>query len=280
MRTNRGPRVRAAVSGAALAAGAVAAHARFVAPFHPRIREERIDLSPDHAGLDGLTVAFVTDTHVGPQFPPERLDPTIQLLAGQQPDILLFGGDYICESPRFWRQAIPGLCRMVESSRYGAWGISGNHDLANTRRALEESLGDANIRLLNNASAEIQTDRGSLWVAGLDDVLLGKANVDAAFADIPRHAPVLALIHEPDASERLVPYQPMAALAGHSHGGQIRLPKIGGLGAPKMGRRFQTGRTDIDGMPLIVSNGIGVYRPPLRFNCSPEVIVVRFAHQP
>lgn len=79
--------------------------------------------------------------------------------------------------------------------------------------------------------------------------------------------------HEPDYTERAEPYGPFLLLSGHTHGGQVRLPIVGPVATPKLGQRFISGRFQFGDMTLFVSNGIGMYRPPVRFNCPPEVIL-------
>lgn len=259
---------------AAIAGIGIAWWSRFVHPFQTRLTHVIMPLPRKHAHLDGVTIAFVTDLHIGPHFSPEKLRPAIDYLRKVQPDILVFGGDYICESPRFIDQAVEPVEDMVATARFGAWGILGNHDVANTPARVEASMERAGVRMLVNAAAKVETDRGSLWLAGVDDALLGAPDLKATFAGIPADAPVVALWHEPDHAEKMVPFDPIFMLSGHTHGGQVRLPGLESFGTPRLGRRFVMGRFDIQGMPLYVSPGIGVYRPPVRFNCPPEVTVI------
>jgi predicted MPP superfamily phosphohydrolase len=263
------------VLGLATAIGlAVAWWSRFVHPYRTRLAHVIMPLPRRHANLDGLTVAFVTDIHVGPHFHPEDLKPTIDYLRKAQPDVLILGGDYISESPRFIDQAVPPLEDMAATAKYGAWGVLGNHDVSNTPARIEAALERVNIRMLVNASAEVATDRGPLWLVGIDDALLGAPNLRKAFAGVPADAAVIAIWHEPDHAEDIAPFDPLFMLSGHTHGGQVRIPGLEHVPAPKLGRKYVLGRFDVQGMPLYVSSGIGMYRPPVRFNCPPEVTII------
>jgi uncharacterized protein len=253
---------------------AVAWWARFVAPFRTQLTHVIMQVPRSHAHLDGLTIAFVSDTHIGPHFRTDALKPAIDHLRKAKPDILVLGGDYISESPRFIDPSVSTLEDMAATARYGAWAILGNHDVANTATRVTEALGRANIKVLVNDSAEVVTDRGSLWLVGIDDAVLGQPDLPAAFGGIPADAPTVALWHEPDRAERVVPFDPLFMLSGHTHGGQVRLPGVGGVAAPMLGKRYQRGRYDVEGMPLYVSSGIGMYRPPVRLNCPPELVIV------
>lgn len=257
-----------------LAGMIVAWRARFVAPFRIQLTHVIMPLPRRHAHLHGLTIAFVSDTHIGPHFRTGDLRPTITALRNARPDILLLGGDYVSESPRFIDPSVDALRDMAITAKLGTWAIYGNHDVANTRERIEEAMSRAAIPMLANESVEICTDKGPIWVAGIDDAILGNPDLNAAFRGIPGDGAVIALWHEPDRAEQLVPFDPIFMVAGHSHGGQVRLPGIGPLAAPKLGKRYVRGRYDIDGMPLYVSSGVGMYRPPIRLACPPEVVLI------
>jgi predicted MPP superfamily phosphohydrolase len=253
---------------------AVAWWSRFVQPFRTRLAHIIMPLPRRHAHLDGLTIAFVTDIHIGPHFRPENLRPTIDYLRKVRPDLVILGGDYLSESPRFIDQAVAPVEDMVATARYGAWGIPGNHEVSNAPARVEAAMERAGVRMLVNDSADVRTDRGPLWLVGIDDALLGAPNPRKAFAGVPADAAVIALWHEPDKAEEIAPFDPIFMLSGHTHGGQVRLPGLERAAAPELGKRYVLGRFDVQGMPLYVSPGIGMYRPPVRFNCPPEVTII------
>lgn len=253
---------------------AVAWWSRFVSPFQTRLTHVIMPLPRRHARLDGLTIAFVSDTHIGPHFKVNDLRTTIDTLRKARPDILVLGGDYVSESPRFIASSVGALEDMAATARLGTWAIYGNHDVANTRERVAAALTDAGIPVLENQSAEVATDKGSIWLAGIDDAILGHPDLTATFKGIPADDPVIALWHEPDLASDVAPFDPIFMLSGHTHGGQVRLPVVGPLAPPRLGKRYVLGRYDVDGMPLYVSSGIGMYRPPVRFNCPPEVVLI------
>lgn len=275
MMTNANRRWLAALFGLLAMAGlAIGWWSRYVHPFHIRLAQVIMPVPRRHAHLDGLTIAFVTDLHIGPHFHPADLAPAIDLLRRVRPDLLVLGGDFISESPRFVDEAVSPVEDMVATARHGAWGVLGNHDLSNGPARVRAAMERAGVRMLVNEAQAVETERGTIWLAGLDDALLGAPDVNATFAGVPADAAVVAVWHEPDLAEKIVPFDPLFMLSGHTHGGQVRLPTIEGIAAPRLGRRYVRGRFDIQGMPLYVSPGVGVYRPPVRFNCPPEVTVI------
>lgn len=260
----------AGVTAASVAIGAlVALWARYIEP--RRLSVTRLDYGGNRDGA--LTIAFVTDMHIGPHTNAAAMEPVIRALEAEQPDVLLFGGDFICESPRFVHELEEPLTRMADTASIGSWGVWGNHDLANTRERIKPVLERAGVTMLVNESVEVADD---VWVVGIDDVLLGKPDIEAAFAGLPINARSICMWHEPDVADRVAPYAPTLILSGHTHGGQIRLPFIGELATPSLGKRYVAGEYNVSGVPLYVSRGNGMYRPPVRLNCSPELVLIRF----
>jgi predicted MPP superfamily phosphohydrolase len=256
--------------------GAVMAwRARFVVPYRARVTQVVVQVPRKHRHLTGLTIAFVTDTHVGPHFAATDLEPIVERLESIRPDIVLFGGDYICESPRFITGTAPVLGRMAKTARLGAWGVLGNHDLSNIRDRVVPPIEAEGIPMLVNQSVRIETDRGELWVIGIDDGLIGQVDLEGAFSGVPPDAASICLWHEPDRAGEAAPFGAFLQLSGHSHGGQVRIPGIGPIATPLLGKQFVEGRFDVGDMELYVSRGLGMYRPPVRFNCPPELTVIR-----
>lgn len=267
----RGPALAIAGSAATTTATSLGYLARHRWPFIPRL---------EHIAIDGLKFArplrigFVTDLHVGPMIRARDVDRAMDILFAARPDLLLLGGDYICESPRYAPEAAAALRSYIEATPLGAFAVLGNHDYANDAPRLTELFEAIGVRVLRNESARIAAHGSDVWIAGIDDALLSTANPGETFASIPPGANSIALWHEPDWADDIVRYGPALQLSGHTHGGQFRLPFLGHLAAPKGGHRYVLGMHDVAGMPVYTSRGIGVYRPPIRVLCPPEVTLV------
>lgn len=261
--------------GAVVGAG-VATYAHLVAPYQPRLVPLRVPVPDSASHLRRLRIAFVTDTHIGPSFDVERLAAIHALVREAQPHLVLFGGDYVSESPRFIGRAVERLAGMAALAPHGAYAVLGNHDMSCIPARVEGALADAGIPVLRNRAVGLHVQGGPLWIAGIDEALLGRPDPRATFNQIPAKAPTLALWHEPDFAESVARFRPLLQLSGHSHGGQVRLPLVGAVATPVAGKRYVRGLYDVAGMPLYVSSGIGVYRPPARLLCPPEVTLVTF----
>jgi hypothetical protein len=221
-----------------------------------------------------MRIGFVADTHLGSVMRPADIDRALALLLAAEPDLLLFGGDYVSESPRHIIEAAAVLGNVAGATRFGSLAVLGNHDLANGAGRMTVALEKYGIQVLRNASARVGDDTGELWIAGIDDALLGCPDAGRAFAGVPSRARALALWHEPDGAEQAADRGAFLQLSGHSHGGQVRLPIAGPIAAPAGGKRFVKGLNFAAGMPVYTSRGVGVYRPPVRFRCPPEVALI------
>ena len=264
-----------AVSGYVFALGmAAAAYARYFEPKQPRL--ERIEFRlPEGAGmLDGLTIGFLTDLHYGPFTSLKDIERGISLVMNERPDLLLLGGDYHSESPRYLDDIAELLGAFARQVPLGCLGVMGNHDYAVSGEPTFDAFAATGFRLLRNEAASVDFNGTRLWIAGIDDTLLGNVDTLAAFAPVPEGEPVIALWHEPLHAEQSAALGAFAQLSGHTHGGQVRLPLIGPLALPKHGKRFTIGLNDASGMPVYTSRGLGMYRPPVRLNCPPEVTLV------
>jgi uncharacterized protein len=254
--------------------GAVACNARYRAPFEPVLEQATFGGFSAAEGATPLRIGFVTDVHIGPTFRAADAERALRLIAAAEPDLFLLGGDYVCESPRYLNDAAAVLSAFVTQARFGALAVLGNHDYSNDAPRLSTLLERRGIRVLRNEATCIPTETDALWVAGIDDALLGRPDLFSAFAPIPVGAKSLVVWHQPDWAEQSVSHGAALQLSGHSHGGQVRLPYIGPVAAPVGGRRFVAGHNLVGGMPLYTSRGVGVYRPPVRFRCPPEVTLI------
>lgn len=232
-----------------------------------------IPLPSEHRNLAGLRIGFLTDTHIGPTFRPADVAPAVHLLAQECPDVMLLGGDYASESPRFAGLAAAAIGPLANAP-YGSYAVLGNHDMECGAAKVAAALEVRGFRVLRNTAVPIQTPNGTLWIAGIDEVTHYNHDAEGTFAVIPDGAAILALWHEPDLAAQAAERGAFAQLSGHTHGGQIRFPIVGPLVLPRFGRTYVRGSIHVGKMSLYVSRGAGVYRPPVRFRCPPEVTLV------
>jgi hypothetical protein len=260
--------------GAAAVSGVEAYQARYVNPYSPQTEHVSIPVPPGHEGLAGLRIGFITDTHVGPFVSPDDLARATALLAEERPDLVLLGGDYVSESPRYIGAAVEVFGELVDETPLGGFAVLGNHDMYVSPAKVTAGLEAVGIPVLRNQAARVAYGGDTLWIAGIDETLLGHPDPRTAFSQVPDDAAALALWHEPQFAEQAAAKGAFLQLSGHTHGGQIRIPGVGPVGLPVHGKRYVMGLNQAAGMDIYTARGVGVYRPPLRFNCPPEVTVI------
>jgi hypothetical protein len=130
----------------------------------------------------------------------------------------------------------------------------------------------AGLPVLINQGVSIQQGKGSIFVAGLDDGWSGTPDLDETLDGANSSEPVILLCHEPDLADRYsLDGRVDVQLSGHTHGGQIRLPGIGAMVLPYLGRKYDIGLYRVNEMLLYTNRGLGVISEPVRFNCPPEI---------
>jgi uncharacterized protein len=179
-----------------------------------------------------------------------------------KPGFVCFTGD-IVENKRFLPEALDFI-RQINAPVYGN---PGNHDYWSGA-----SFPDCERAFAATGGAWL-VDR-SIVLPKHDLELVGMAMIGIhAFKDRQAERRIL-LMHYPKMADSLGQQRFDLILAGHSHGGQIRLPFYGALAVPWGVGRYDLGFFETPGGPLYVNAGIGTYRIPYRFNCRPEITVV------
>lgn len=243
-----------------LVIAAATAYAFFVEP--ERIEVTRHTLS---VGVNKpMKIAHITDLHMRAFGTRERL--LVNLVTTEKPDLIVITGDTISEGSL--ELAAPLLRQLA--APLGIWAVRGdwehlNH--VNDEKAFYESVG---AHFLDNQGLLVRDD---LWLAGLDDPFSGHADMTKALAGAPAAAYKVVLFHAPDYFSEVAGLFDLG-LAGHTHGGQVRLPAYGPLWLPEQGRRYVQGWFSENRSHLYVSRGIGTTNHAARFLCPPELAII------
>jgi predicted MPP superfamily phosphohydrolase len=234
---------------------ALGADARFIEP--TSLRVTKFNLS---GGLGDCRFVHFTDFHhKGNVDYAAEVIHTINELA---PEFVCFTGDLV-EDARFAAEAL-GFIKQIQAPVYGS---PGNHDYWS-----HVSFPDFEHAFEATGGAWL-VDR-SLVLASHDLELVGMAKGGIHSFTAPRAGRRLLLMHYPAMASQLHEHRFDLILAGHSHGGQVRLPFVGALIVPHGVGPYDLGYYDTPGGPLYVNAGIGTYRIPVRWNCRPEITVV------
>jgi predicted MPP superfamily phosphohydrolase len=223
-----------------------------------------------------LKVAHISDLHTYGLGRRERA--LLALVEKEKADVIVVTGDNVIDGdlfgPELGQRDDPSYARASEvlgrlQAPLGVWTVRGNWE--NVRSVADEQAFYAGhgVRLLLNEAHEL---RPGVWLVGLNDTQSGPDPAGAA-RSIPSGAFVIVLFHSPAYFETVAGKWPIA-LAGHTHGGQIRLPFLSPLWLPEGSGRFVAGWYESKGSRLYVSRGIGTAMLPLRFLSRPELAVI------
>jgi uncharacterized protein len=260
-----------------------------LALYSGEVERHWIEISPSDVFLpglpqdfDGFRIVQISDIHLDEFTEAFFVREVVNRVNRLNPDAVLITGDFVTSEfaptnfaiGAAWQCAglLDGLaCRQ----RYA---VLGNHDLMVGPQQIAEALADHGITLLRNAHLPLERSTGRIWLAGLDDPVQGQPSPEVAIPDSIRnlpHEPIILMCHAPDYADKLLTHPASSSVAlmlcGHTHGGQIRLPLIGAMALPAMGRKYVEGWFRLGQMQLHVNRGIGTVGVPFRFDCPPEI---------
>jgi len=280
----KGPRVsrrtllKAGVGGAAaLALYASEIERHWIEVVHTEIRLRGL---PE--AFHGLRVAQLSDIHMDEFTEPFFVREAVNRINRLRPDVVLLTGDFVSDQPlgvpfavgAAWQCA--NLLTGLECKQ--RYAVLGNHDVAVGAPAVIEALTANGITMLENTHVPLEKGGARLWLAGVDDPVQGWPNPERAIPDSIRNIasePVILLCHAPDYADTLAA-DPVGqaiglVLSGHTHGGQVRLPLLGAMQLPLMGKKYVHGHFRFGKMQLYVNRGLGTVGVPFRFDCPPEI---------
>ncbi len=221
------------------------------------------------APFDGYRILLLTDLHLDGL---EALtDVLIDRVRNRQVDLCLIGGDIRMEMYGPMAPSLRRLRQLLKHIRtcHGPYGVLGNHDCIEMLPDFEE----AGITMLVNDSMELRRQDASIWLVGIDDPHYYKCHdLGLAFRDTPAQGFKIFLAHSPEVYQEAAARGAHLYLCGHTHGGQICLPRVGPLFTHSSAPRFTArGRWRYGTMTGYTSPGVGASGIPLRFNCPGEL---------
>ena len=225
--------------------------------------------------LAGIKIVFASDFHIKPH-QNKQLKNIVEKINAQNPDIVLYGGDFVSGHVQGLTMPIDKIAAELGKvkSKYGIFSCIGNHDVWFDLDAVTNALEKNNIKVLYNQNAKIKINKKEIFIAGLQYKPFNMIPMIETLKDTK--SPTILLTHSPDEFVD-VPQSVNLTLAGHTHGGQIRLPFFGAiLTASEYGQKYVLGLIEENNKKMIVSKGIGVSILAFRFMCRPEIVVVEF----
>lgn len=258
-----------------------------------------------------LRLAILTDFHLcEPWFGLERLEGVVERTNALEADAVLLLGDFVAghRLGKFgraiphddWARVLAGL-----KAPLGTHAVLGNHDWWEARDVqlarrgptpAGAALEDAGIPVYENDALRMEKNGQPFWLAGLGDqwafwptdrqkkiagihAYEGVDDLSGTLAKIDDDAPVILMVHEPDIFPE-VPERVSLTVAGHTHGGQVRIAGYAPIVPSRFARRYLQGHIVEDGRHIVVSAGLGCSSLPIRFGVPPEIVLIDLGDVP
>jgi uncharacterized protein len=254
-------------------------YAHDVEPRMLEITHHKIQNKAIPPAFNGFKIVQFSDTHLGFHYDLKQLEKLIVKINNLEPDMIVFTGDLMDDPSEF--QETDKIIKLLKDlhAPFGKFAIYGNHDHGGYGSDIyRELIETADFALLVNQAKEIKLlNEHSIYIAGVDDAMLGKPDINQALKDIPTDSYKILLSHAPDLATYASNYTIGLQLSGHSHGGQIQIPFYGPLVTPPQGNRYTEGFYQLGadkGLTLYVNRGLGTTRLPFRFLAKPELTLL------
>jgi predicted MPP superfamily phosphohydrolase len=273
-----------------------------------------LDEKTEEASIPGLPaqweeerIAVLADFQIGIWLANEGMvERALERVREERPAALLIAGDFIYSptdekkkpeaTEELKEEALEikaqidrtvALLRPVLEAGIPIYAVLGNHDYLKEQpqsvgapqvaEALAKALRAAGVTVLHNEAVTMKRDGGEMYLGGIGSKYAGEARPDEVVAAIPDGAPRIVLMHNPDTFEQLPPDTAPLAIAGHTHGGQVRVPGVPAwswMALKSQDEITADGWIDGYGAPgnrLYVNRGIGFSVAPIRIACPPEL---------
>ena len=250
----------------------------YIEPFDLRTTQVHLE-SPAFLPDRELRIVQLSDIHVERITRRERA--MLETVEALQPDLIVLTGDYLnvdyTYDPLTQQQAIQVLGQL--HAPYGVYAVLAPG--VDNPQVMPQFFGQlANITVLHDEIRRIDFPGQPLYLVGIElrSIPKDSAVLHDLMGQLPAGAYSLLLYHKPDLAYAAAAEQVDLYLAGHTHGGQVRLPFYGAvITLSAFGKRFEAGYYQVDQTSLYVSRGIGMEGlnlPRVRFLCPPEIVTI------
>lgn len=232
-------------------------------------------------GLDGLTIGVMADFHAGAFATRADIQEAVSVINDERPDLIALLGDYVdgayshtpknVERGAYVFDLLKGL-----KAPLGTYAVLGNHDHWTDAARVRAELSRLPLVTLNNQGIQLDS---ALALAGVDDFWDGPSLPFEAIKGLSPESVIIMLAHNPDVNTQLKEDKRISlVLAGHTHGGQIRLPltnKAPWVSCSPKYRGVSGLISETEHRWTFITKGVGTFFIPVRLACPPDVGILR-----
>lgn len=227
------------------------------------------------AGLQGVTIAQVSDVHSGVYMTERDIRDIVEIVNGLHPTLIALTGDHV-DNNDAQIPAVQNTMKLLKSD-YGVYGCLGNHDHFATAEKVTAGLQQINVTMLDNAHRTLTINGEKLSILGVDDAGRGAdnfANLDETVKGLDPEGFNVLLSHRPDFFTKAKSAGMDLTLSGHTHGGQVGIEFWGiNLNPVYIVHKYARGLYQEDGKQLYVNVGVGMIGVPIRL-VPPEITLI------
>lgn len=256
----------------------ICGYSYFIAPNRFTVHDYKIVNSNLPQSFSGLRIVHFTDMHYGTGYTEERLKKLIPSINELNPDIVIFTGDLADDKYTINDEKAKLITDYLKNidSKYGKYAVIGNHDIDCEK--CESILKNSEFEVLKNSFDTVyNTNNEQIAIYGFDDVLKGTPKTDQLKSKTIKDIKYkIVLVHEPDYIDKFLnDFEISLVLSGHSHGGQVKLPKIKPFFLPEGSKTYYKQHYIVDKTDVYISNGIGNSIIDARLFSTPSINLYR-----
>ncbi len=244
--------------------------------------------------FESLRIVQLSDVHFYEFSCPDYYQSVVDTVHRLNADLIVTTGDIIHYGQHYLEMGHDYLKQLV--APLGKWSCMGNHDYSDDYKgqAVRKMLTDSGFNVLVNDAAPVEVDGKRLWLSGVDDYVLGRPDIDKAYAKVDPNEAHFGLIHNPKLTPHIMKQRhvPDVIVGGHTHGGQIKHALVNWIHNHIVNLDYEYGWYDLQRAQLYVSSGIGsatvaihhnhfdfaLY--PFRINTTAEIAVFDLTSEP
>lgn len=262
-------------------------YSRFIATSGLNVKEYKVVNDKITDEYHGLKIVHLSDIHFGSTITENDLDHLVNKVNELNPDIVVITGDIIDERISYDKNILINYLKQIQS-KLGKFAISGNHDLPlDDFNSIVEESGFTN---LDNTYKLIYANSSKpIIISGISSNYSDSSNIGTKTAEFDSYIANLTddikpiysilLIHEPDFIDSLNIDNYDLILAGHSHGGQVKLPLIKKLYTPYGAKKYYDEYYKVNQTDLYISSGLGTSKLKFRLFNRPSINFYRITNK-
>lgn len=217
--------------------------------------------------LDGLKIIHLSDIHHSPFTNLDHIERVVKVANRLKPDMFILTGDYVSHEKKYIAPVAKVLGRLT--SKFGTYACLGNHDHWTDPDMVVRRFRDTGIHMLVNEGFRFEANGASFWLCGVDDHMVGKADLTSALKGSFPDEMKLLLAHNPIIFRQATRYKVDLTLSGHTHGGQVKVRDPEKRLLPR--RKLSSGLHRRKDSQIYITRGIGTVVLPIRYQCPPEI---------